>query len=87
MQNLTCSDDRSSMTSMSSNKRVVIIGAGPAGLSVLRAFEAAKDSGASVPEIICFEKEADWGGHWNQNNWECDDDAVQFYPSLLFSSC
>lgn len=45
--------------------RVGIIGAGPSGLAQLRAFEAARRSGADLPEIVCFEKQADWGGLWN----------------------
>lgn len=44
--------------------RIAIIGAGPSGLSALRAFARARDTGAAVPEIVCFEKQADWGGLW-----------------------
>ncbi|MFT4715625.1 MAG: trimethylamine monooxygenase [Paracoccaceae bacterium] len=46
-------------------KRVAIIGAGPSGLAQLRAFQSAADKGAEVPEIVCFEKQSDWGGLWN----------------------
>ena len=45
--------------------RVAIIGAGPCGLSQMRAFQQAKMKGASIPEIVCFEKQSDWGGLWN----------------------
>lgn len=46
--------------------KVAIIGAGPAGLAQLRAFEAARAKGDPVPEeILCFERQADWGGQWN----------------------
>lgn len=46
--------------------KVAIIGAGPAGLAQLRAFEAARAKGGPVPdEILCFERQADWGGQWN----------------------
>jgi trimethylamine monooxygenase len=45
-------------------KRVAIIGAGPSGLAALRAFQSAKAKGAQVPEVICFEKQDDWGGLW-----------------------
>ena len=45
--------------------RVAIIGAGPSGLGQLRAFEQARKAGAEVPEIVCFEKQSDWGGLWN----------------------
>lgn len=46
-------------------KRIGIIGAGPSGLAQLRAFEAAKGEGLDVPEIVCFEKQSNWGGMWN----------------------
>lgn len=45
--------------------RVAIIGAGPSGLAQLHAFEQARAAGADVPELVCFEKQADWGGLWN----------------------
>jgi trimethylamine monooxygenase len=47
------------------NKRIGIIGAGPSGLAQIRAFEAAKKKGEKVPEIVCFEKQSNWGGMWN----------------------
>lgn len=50
---------------MTNRKRVAIIGAGPSGMAQLRAFETAARSGADIPEIVCFEKQADWGGQWN----------------------
>lgn len=46
-------------------KRVAVIGAGPSGLAQLRAFKSAADKGADIPEVVCFEKQADWGGLWN----------------------
>src|SRR5690625_2989690 len=46
-------------------KRVDIIGAGPSGLAQIRAFESAKKQGKEIPEIVCFEKQANWGGMWN----------------------
>ncbi|MGP4046104.1 NAD(P)-binding domain-containing protein [Streptomyces sp. 2A115] len=45
--------------------RVAIIGAGPSGLAQLHAFEEARRAGAEVPEVVCFEKQSDWGGLWN----------------------
>ena len=47
------------------DKRVAVIGAGPCGLSQLRAFQSAEAGGAEIPEIVCYEKQADWGGLWN----------------------
>jgi trimethylamine monooxygenase len=46
-------------------KRVAIIGAGPSGLAQLRAFQSARQKGAEIPDIVCFEKQSDWGGLWN----------------------
>ena len=46
-------------------KRVAIIGAGPSGLAQMRAFQSAAAKGAEIPEIVCFEKQANWGGLWN----------------------
>ncbi|MGE4648570.1 MAG: NAD(P)/FAD-dependent oxidoreductase [Arenicellales bacterium] len=46
-------------------KRVAVIGAGPSGLAQLRAFQSAAEKGVEVPEVVCFERQADWGGIWN----------------------
>ncbi|AJE44854.1 NAD(P)-binding domain-containing protein [Celeribacter indicus] len=46
-------------------KRVAVIGAGPSGLAQLRAFQSAAQNGAEIPEIVCFEKQSNWGGLWN----------------------
>ncbi len=46
-------------------KRVAVIGAGPSGLAQLRAFQSAQAKGAEIPEVVCFEKQDDWGGLWN----------------------
>jgi trimethylamine monooxygenase len=45
--------------------RVAIIGAGPSGLAALRAFESARKKGADIPEVVCYEKQSDYGGLWN----------------------
>lgn len=45
--------------------RVAIIGAGPCGLGQLHAFAQAEKQGTEIPEIVCFEKQDDWGGLWN----------------------
>jgi trimethylamine monooxygenase len=45
--------------------RVAVIGAGPSGLAQLRAFQSAQEKGAEIPNIVCFEKQSDWGGLWN----------------------
>jgi trimethylamine monooxygenase len=45
--------------------RVAVIGAGPSGLAQLRAFQSAQAKGAEIPEVVCFEKQDNWGGLWN----------------------
>lgn len=45
--------------------RVAIIGAGPSGMAQLRAFQSAQQKAIEIPEIVCFEKQSDWGGQWN----------------------
>ncbi|QBQ41528.1 NAD(P)/FAD-dependent oxidoreductase [Sphingobacterium psychroaquaticum] len=45
--------------------KVGIIGAGPSGLAMLRAFESEQKKGNPVPEIKCYEKQDNWGGMWN----------------------
>jgi len=48
-------------------KRVAVIGAGPCGLAQLRAFQSAAQNGVDIPEIVCFEKQENWGGLWLYN--------------------
>lgn len=45
--------------------RVAILGAGPSGLAQLRAFQSAAAKGEEIPEIVCYEKQDNWGGLWN----------------------
>jgi len=46
-------------------KKVCIIGAGPSGLCVLSWFAKMKKEGKNVPEVVCYEKQSNWGGLWN----------------------
>jgi trimethylamine monooxygenase len=50
---------------MNEKKKVAIIGAGPSGMAQLRAFESAERDGEQLVELVCFEKQSDWGGQWN----------------------
>ena len=50
-------------------KRVCVIGAGPSGMSVLFHFNKLKEQGKEIPEIVCFDKQSDWGGLWKYS-WE-----------------
>ena len=34
-------------------------------MAQLRAFESAAKKGHEMPEIVCYEKQDDWGGQWN----------------------
>ena len=46
--------------------RVAVIGAGPCGLAQLHAFASDSEAGSpSAPEVVCYEKQSDWGGLWN----------------------
>jgi len=54
--------------------RLAIIGAGPSGLAALRAFESARNGGAEIPELVCYERQSDWGGIWNYT-WRTGLDA------------
>ena len=53
--------------------KVAIIGSGPCGLSMLRAFQQAEKNGEKVPEMVCFDKQSDWGGLWNYS-WRTGSD-------------
>jgi len=53
--------------------KVAIIGAGPCGLSMLRSFEQAEKKGEKIPQIVCFDKQEDWGGLWNYS-WRTGSD-------------
>ncbi len=44
--------------------KICVIGAGPSGLAQLRAVQSAKEKGEAIPEIVCYEKQPDWGGLW-----------------------
>ena len=45
--------------------RVCLIGAGPSGCSTLFNFVELEKKGVKIPEIVCYEKQDDWGGLWN----------------------
>lgn len=55
-------------------ERVAVIGAGPSGLGALQSFASAKAKGVAIPEVVCFEKQSDWGGLWNYS-WRVGSDA------------
>ena len=53
--------------------KVAIIGSGPCGLSILRSFQQAEEKGQIIPELVCFEKQSNWGGLWNYS-WRTGSD-------------
>ena len=53
--------------------KVAIIGSGPCGLSMLRAFQQSEEKGQNIPEIVCYDKQEDWGGLWNYS-WRTGSD-------------
>lgn len=60
-------------------KKIAVIGAGPSGLAQLRAFQADKekdlDNTKNSIEVVCFEKQKDWGGLWNYT-WQTGVDEL-----------
>ncbi|XP_074660925.1 trimethylamine monooxygenase-like [Tubulanus polymorphus] len=53
----------------SSKKRVCVIGAGPSGMSFLCHLEKLRLEGVDVPDVVCIEKQSNWGGLWNTTTW------------------
>jgi len=65
-------------------QKVLIIGAGPSGTAVLRAFKSAQDKGAEIPQIRCFEKQGDIGGQWLYNWRTGADENGQAVHSAMY---
>ena len=53
--------------------KIAIIGSGPCGLSMLRSFQQAESKGEKIPDIVCYDKQSDWGGLWNYS-WRTGSD-------------
>ncbi len=64
-------------------KKVAVLGAGPSGLAQLRAFQSAQAKGEDIPDIVCYEKQSDWGGLWRYN-WRTgvDEDGEPCHASM-----
>ena len=65
--------------------KVAIIGAGPCGLSMLRSFEQAEKKGEKIPQIVCFEKQDDWGGLWNYSWRKFNDKSSNYWNGAVWS--
>lgn len=48
-------------------QRIAVLGGGPSGCAVLRAFKSAADNGEDIPEVVCYEKQSELGGQWVYN--------------------
>jgi len=66
------------MASAATNgKRLCVIGAGPSGTAQLRSFKTLQDQGVAIPQIVCFEKQAELGGSFDSS---CARSYVQPMP-------
>ena len=66
-------------------KRVCVIGAGPSGMSALYQFKQLEMKGQEIPEIVCFDKQSDWGGLWKYS-WQTGEKlVVVLFFFFLFS--
>ena len=50
-----------------SNKKLCIIGAGPAALSAIYQLRKKANLGEAIPEVVCYDKADALGGNWNYN--------------------
>ncbi|OWF47072.1 Senecionine N-oxygenase [Mizuhopecten yessoensis] len=50
---------------MAGNQRVCLIGAGPSGMSFLYHNSKLKAAGKKCADVVCYEKQSNWGGLWN----------------------
>ena len=66
--------------------RVAIIGAGPCGLSMLHSFKQAECKNEQIPEIVCYEKQEDWGGLWNYSWRTGTDQYGDSVPNSMYRS-
>ena len=69
-------------------ERVCVIGAGPSGMCFMYHLDQMKRQGLEVPDVVCYEKQADWGGVWNYD-WrtgnQCDHNGQFFLqPTYRF---
>ena len=64
--------------------KVAIIGSGPCGLSMLRSFQQAEEKGQKIPEVVCYEKQEDWGGLWNYSWRTGSDQYGDLIPNSMY---
>ena len=64
--------------------KIAVIGAGPCSLSILRSFQQLQENGSEIPEIICYDKQDDWGGLWNYNWRTGTDQYGESVPNSMY---
>ena len=64
------------------SERVCVIGAGPSGMSFMYHLDQMKRKGLEVPDVVCYEKQADWGGQWNYD-WRTGACSLRYCASAL----
>ena len=51
---------------------------------MLRAFASERDNGGDIPDLVCYEKQSDWGGLWNYS-WRTGlDDHGEPVPNSMY---
>ena len=58
-----------------------MIGAGPSGMSFMYHLDQMKRKGLEVPDVVCYEKQADWGGQWNYD-WRTGAASINFLDRM-----
>ncbi len=71
-----------SIKKMNQKARILVIGAGPAGLSTLKALNKLPSSDY---EIICIEKQPIWSGQWNYTWRSTTDKFGEHIHSSMYS--
>lgn len=67
---------------MKAKSKILVIGAGPAGLSTLKALKSLSEQDY---EIICLEKQSDWSGQWNYTWRSSTDKYGEHVHSSMYS--
>ena len=50
---------------LNNKSKILLIGAGPSGMCFMYHLNKLQAAGRQIPEIVCYEKQSDWGGMWN----------------------
>ena len=69
------------MTLDGTKMRLCVIGAGPSGCSFMTQFAIMAANGKTIPEIVCYEQQSEWGGQWCGSGASC---FVKPHPSSMY---